>query len=107
MTRGRDQQATEEAEMTVLAGKARAETTFLDDPVRELDSRSGDGIEVTLLWEPDTERVLVAVVDARTGDTFRIDVDPADALEAFRHPYAYGNRPEDRGVVDEDGVGQA
>ena len=57
--------------------------------MRELDRRSGDGIEVTLLWDPSTDGVLVAVADARTGREFRIRVDAADALDAFRHPYAY------------------
>jgi hypothetical protein len=31
----------------------------------------------------------VLVVDLRYGDSFDLEVDPADALDAFRHPYAY------------------
>jgi hypothetical protein len=60
--------------------------------IRELDYRSGDGIAVTLLWEPEKDRVVVAVEDERTNDRFRIRVDAADALDAFRHPYAYDRR---------------
>jgi hypothetical protein len=30
------------------------------------------------------------VEDARTSDAFRIAVEPAFALDAFHHPYAYG-----------------
>ena len=60
--------------------------------LRELDHRSGDGFDVTLLWSARTGRVFVAVEDTRTGDSFRIRVDPRDALEAFHHPYAYGCR---------------
>jgi hypothetical protein len=56
---------------------------------RELDHRSGDGIDVTLLWDADADVVLVAVENEHTGECFRIAVDGADALEAFRHPYAY------------------
>lgn len=56
---------------------------------RELDRRINDGIEVTLLWDPQTYRVAVAVEDHRAGDSFELEVDPADALNAFRHPYAY------------------
>jgi hypothetical protein len=55
----------------------------------ELDFRAGDGLEVTLLWNPETNRVTVSVFDAKTGDDFGIDVDAADALDAFHHPYAY------------------
>ncbi len=56
---------------------------------RELDFRSTDGLEVTLLWQPETNRVSVTVFDAKTGDDFDLDVDPGDATDAFHHPYAY------------------
>jgi hypothetical protein len=56
---------------------------------RELDYRSNDGLEVALLWRPETNRVSVTVFDAKTGDDFDLDVDPADATDAFHHPYAY------------------
>lgn len=55
---------------------------------REHDFRSNDGLEVALLWQPETNRVLVAVFDGRSGDDFTLEVDPADALDAFHHPYA-------------------
>jgi hypothetical protein len=55
----------------------------------ELDHRSNDGLEVTLLWEAETNRVKVAVFDTKSGDDFDIEVDPADAKDAFDHPYAY------------------
>jgi hypothetical protein len=58
---------------------------------RELDRRSNNGIDVTLLWDPQTNRVFVAVEDER-GDAFGIDVDAAEALDAFHHPYAYIDR---------------
>ena len=60
--------------------------------VRELDQRSGDGFDVRLLWSPETDRVFVAVEDQRRGDYFELEVDRADALEAFRHPFAYACR---------------
>lgn len=56
---------------------------------RELDFRSIDGLEVALLWEPETNRVAVSVFDRRSGDDFTLDVDPAQALDAFHHPYAF------------------
>ena len=64
-------------------------TTQSQTGTRELDRRSNDGIEVALLWEPRTNRLFVAIEDARRGESFRIDVDPAHALDVFRHPYAY------------------
>jgi hypothetical protein len=61
----------------------------------ELDFRSNDGLEVALLWQPETNRVSVSVFDSKTGDDFDITVDPAEASDAFNHPYAYAAR---RGV---------
>ena len=58
--------------------------------LRELDHRRGDGFYVTLLWSARSGKVYVAVEDARTNEAFRIAVDPARALDAFNHPYAYG-----------------
>jgi hypothetical protein len=59
------------------------------DPTRELDHRSGDGIDVTLLWHPQTHRVSIAVIDERTGEVLMFEVDAADAMAAFHSPYAY------------------
>ena len=56
---------------------------------RELDFRSANGLEVALLWEPETNRVSVSVSDRRSGDDFTLDVDPAKALDAFHHPYSF------------------
>jgi hypothetical protein len=63
--------------------------TSFQSQVRELDRRSNDGIEVALLWHAPTNRVFVAVEDGREGVSFRFEVDPSGALEAFRHPFAY------------------
>ena len=64
--------------------------------VRELDRRSNDGIDVTLLWNPQSDRLFVTLEDERRGDWFEIDVDAGTALDAFHHPYAYANRNADR-----------
>ena len=60
--------------------------------MRELDQRSGNGLEVTLLWSRRTGSVFVCVEDDQAGTGFHFAVDPADALEAFRHPYGYSRR---------------
>jgi hypothetical protein len=61
--------------------------------MRELDQRSGNGLEVTLLWSERTGSVFVCVDDEQTDARFHFAVDPADALEAFRHPFGYSSRP--------------
>jgi len=64
--------------------------TQIVDQMRELDSRTSDGIHVRLLWHQHEYCVTVAVDDAKTGDAFTIDVrEDERALEVFHHPYAY------------------
>ena len=60
--------------------------------LRELDHRRDDGIDVRLLWDARTDRVSLAVVDERSGESLTFEVDPRDALTAFHHPYVYGGR---------------
>jgi hypothetical protein len=57
--------------------------------LRELDHRINDGIDVTLLWDPHTDRTFVAVEDHRRGESFEFGIRAVDALDAFHHPYAY------------------
>jgi hypothetical protein len=57
--------------------------------MRELDHRSSDDIEVKLLWSARTNRVFVSVLERRSEALFEFEVAPAQALEAFQHPYAY------------------
>jgi hypothetical protein len=66
--------------------------TMLNTPeieARELDRRASDGISVRLLWNADANRVSVTVDDERLGDSFELEVEPAEAVWAFHHPYAY------------------
>ena len=65
---------------------------MLTTPIRELDHRSSDGIDVSLLWNAFTDRVSVSVHDQRSGEIFVLEVPGADALEAFNHPYAHALR---------------
>jgi hypothetical protein len=57
--------------------------------VRELDRRSGGGIDVVLRWHPETDSVSIAVEDEKTGDRFEFEVAGDQALDAFEHPFAY------------------
>jgi len=56
---------------------------------RELDFRASDGLEVALLWDPETNQLLVSVFDIKSGDDFQIEVSSNEAMDAFHHPYAY------------------
>ena len=60
------------------------------DSMREVHSRINDGIHVRLLWRKQDNRVVVAVDDAKTGDSFVLDVQAGEsAMEVFNHPYAF------------------
>ena len=61
----------------------------MDFTLTELDHRSADGIEVSLLWIRNTNRLLVAVADSRSGESFEVQAPAEKALDVFRHPYAY------------------
>lgn len=63
--------------------------------IRELDHRGSDGVSVTLLWDTQTNRVFVSVVDERHGVPVEFAVRGGDALDAFHHPYAYATDPDD------------
>jgi hypothetical protein len=59
------------------------------DDWRELASRDGDGLEISLLWSKATDRVKVTVADSRLDESFELDIAGAEALAAFHHPFAY------------------
>jgi hypothetical protein len=59
-------------------------------PMRELDSRRSDRIDVRLLWDALDDRLVVAVRDERTGDDFTVAVRAGERpRDVFLHPYAY------------------
>lgn len=75
--------------------------TTSDHVIRELDHRSSDRVQVTLLWSARTNRVFVSVVDDRDDAFFHFEVAPDEALDAFHHPYAYAEHrvSDDRASV--------
>ena len=60
--------------------------------LKELDCRSGDRIEVSLLWSPESGQLAVVVIDEVAGEEFAMEVEPSEALEVFRHPFAYAHK---------------
>ena len=69
------------------------------DTIRELDRRTGDGIDVQLLWDARTGQVSVTVTDVHTRELLDFKVDGRHALDAFHRPYAYAVRDRPRGAV--------
>jgi hypothetical protein len=61
----------------------------MDFTITELDHRSADGIEVSLLWSRMTNTLTVAVADSRSGESFEVHAPAEKALDVFRHPFAY------------------
>jgi len=59
------------------------------DDWRELASRDGDGLEISLLWSKAAGRVKVTIADSRLDESFELDIAGAEALAAFHHPFAY------------------
>jgi len=63
-------------------------------PVRELAQRLSGADEVLLLWYPEGDQVELAVRNVATGAGCQIEVAPANAIDAFYHPFAYAGRCE-------------
>ena len=69
---------------------------------RELAQRLSGTVEVLLLWQPEGDQVELSVHDLATDAGFHLDVAPANAMDAFYHPYAYAAMPEKSHRVDQD-----
>ena len=57
--------------------------------LKELNHRVGEGLEVSLLWSPESGQLAVVVIDESGGEEFALEVEPGEAMEVFQHPYAY------------------
>jgi hypothetical protein len=68
-------------------------TTTTNTPMRELDHRHSDGVDVRLMWNQGENRVHVAVNDHKTGESFIVEVREGEsAANIFQHPFAYADR---------------
>jgi hypothetical protein len=61
---------------------------------RELAERSGDGLEISLLWDPRDDSLSVRIEDRRMGDVYEVPVGDAHPLDVFEHPFGYLARHE-------------
>ena len=57
--------------------------------LRELAGRSSPGMDVRLLWRPETGELILSVRTEWDGEAFDVPVSHADALDAYHHPFAY------------------
>ena len=60
--------------------------------IEELASRESAGIQVSLLWSREGNTLSVVVRDNRTREEFSLAPEPAEAMDAFQHPFAYAAR---------------
>jgi len=58
-------------------------------PVVDLAARVADGLEVTLFWNRRSGRLWVDVLHLHTGESFSVEAPPAEALDAYYHPFSY------------------
>ena len=64
-------------------------TVDIVTPLRELAHRCAGGIDVTLIWDAGADRVFVLVIDERSGTAFEVEVEGANPMHVFHHPYVY------------------
>ena len=75
-------------------GPSPATQEHVSTQTRELAQRLSGTVEVLLLWQPEGDQVELSVHDLATDAGFHLDVAPANAMDAFYHPYAYAARHE-------------
>jgi hypothetical protein len=57
---------------------------------RELAHRSNDGVDITLLWEQESDSLSVAVHDERSATSLVLVVENGtEGLDVFRHPFPH------------------
>jgi hypothetical protein len=68
----------------------REDAFVFEDARTELARRSSAGIDVTLLWSPETKTACVEVDDGPADNRFELVIGESDdALDVFLHPYAH------------------
>jgi hypothetical protein len=70
-------------------GATMASTNATQERYRELAHRKNDGLDVVLFWHQPTDELTVTVSDERNGAHFELAVEPHQALDVFKHPYAH------------------
>jgi hypothetical protein len=55
----------------------------------DLADRHSEDLDIVLMWAQQSARLWVTVTHRRSGRTVRINATAANALDVFRHPFAY------------------
>jgi hypothetical protein len=66
----------------------------IEEPTRELAQRRTGSVEILLIWHPISNNVELRIHDTSQKEESGFRVPPGEAMEAFRHPYAYAARRE-------------
>jgi hypothetical protein len=61
----------------------------MDSAVVELDSRHIGAADISLLWHRDLETVSLTIRGSWSGQSLELPVAHDQALQAFKHPFAY------------------
>jgi hypothetical protein len=75
-------------EARLIEPKELTVTATAATPWRELARRTGNGVEVALLWNRAFNRVKVAVSDERLCHFVDLEIADDEAVGAFREPFA-------------------
>jgi hypothetical protein len=60
-----------------------------DPSTVDLADRHSDDLDVVLTWARPSGQLWVTITHRRSGRTARIDATAGNALDVFRHPFAY------------------
>jgi hypothetical protein len=75
---------------------AHKRPTHIEQRFRELAHRSDNGVDITLSWHAETDKLLVCVYDERRDVYFEIRPARDFALDVYYHPYAHISDGDDR-----------
>jgi hypothetical protein len=75
--------------MRPRAARADDDGMAHESRIVDLADRHGDGLDVVLVWARQTGRLWVTVTHRNSGRMARIEATPSNALDVFRHPFAY------------------
>lgn len=64
----------------------------------DLATRRAGGIEVALIWNRREQSLVVFARDDLTNEEVAIPVDKDEAVEVYRHPFAYARRADEAGT---------
>ena len=60
----------------------------------ELAKRTSGGVQISLRWNREEDRLIVVVDDPVTEEVFELQARRDNALEVFYHPFAYMAAPK-------------